>query len=672
MLWQIAVVVAIAWAITAFVYVAFSRSIVEASYRGESIEVLNRIVAHHRSLEPESHGLAYYQHKRTTVFVEVSLLFVLLESYLLLEVRRHKLLEKLKQPIRNFFISLGHPVNLAVFRIVFFGFFAWWFELDKIVSFSQLPRELQVPPIGFGWFLHNVGAFDPMVVTILGRILRTACITAAIGFFARSSAFVVAVLGFFLCGIPQSYGKIDSYQHMIWFASLLSVSRCADMLSIDAVIRTVKRADRGITAPPAPSLFYALPLRIIWILMGIIYFSAGMWKAIDGRWNWIFSESLKYHIYTSWYVIQRIPRFAHFVINEPAWFFQVGALATIVFELSFIALVFFPRARIFAAALGLFFHNTLGALMRNIFLPLQVCYLSLLDWHRICLWFGRQYFRQPMYVVYDEKCKRCRRTVSSLQVLDVFERIIYVDAAFQKTLRQNNLDQRDQDVSLHDMHTLICDRTRGGHFPYCSVAKRIPLLWFVYPFLFLWSLPMFGRRIYSTLVHSKTCDIQYPEEIPATLGTSKMSGRLVAPRILVWLGASLIATNAVFGLLHVFGWPFSCGPAFNHIATPKIRAFAVERVDGAGNVAVFDHRSVFKWLSGYRLAAIYDNIYRHPERPELPTAFCGFLRRTVPEWNDATLIRFYVERVSVLPTELSKNPLERKLFFECKQSRRAD
>jgi hypothetical protein len=293
---RIALAVAILWAITAFAYMAFGRSFIEACYRGESIEILNRIVAHHHSLEPESHDLEFYQQKRTSLFIEVSLLFVLLESYLLLEARRHMLFEKLKEAIRNFFTSLGHPVNLAVFRIVFFGFFAWWFDLDKIVWFSQLPRELEVAPIGFGWFLHSVGAFDPIAVSILGWILRTACITAAIGFFARSSAFVVAALGVFLCGIPQSYGKIDFYHFMIWFALLLSVSRCADMLSIDALIRAVKRADSGTTAPPQPSLTYALPLHFIWMSMGVTYFFGGMWKAIDGRWDWIFSENLRYHI----------------------------------------------------------------------------------------------------------------------------------------------------------------------------------------------------------------------------------------------------------------------------------------------------------------------------------------------------------------------------------------
>jgi hypothetical protein len=252
MLRRIAVSVAILWALTAFVYVVFGRSFVEACYRGKSIEVLNQIVAHHRTLDPESHDLEFYQQKKRTIFIEVSLLFFLLELYLLLEARRPTVFDKLKDAIRMFFTSSGDPVNLAVFRIVFFGFFAWWFDLNKIVWFSQLPPELAVPPIGFGWFLHNVGTVDPTVISILGWTLRTACITAAIGFFARSSAFVVAVLGVFLCGIPESYGKIDFYHFMVWFALLLSVSRCADMLSIDALFEAVKRADSGITAPPPP------------------------------------------------------------------------------------------------------------------------------------------------------------------------------------------------------------------------------------------------------------------------------------------------------------------------------------------------------------------------------------------------------------------------------------
>ncbi len=664
MLGRIAVSVVILWALMAFIYMVFGGSFVEACYRGKSIEVLNQIVAHHRALEPESHDLEFYQQKKTTIFIEVSLLFFLLESYLLLEARRPKLFEKLKDAIRNFFTSSGDPVNLAVFRIVFFGFFAWWFDLNRTVWFSQLPRQLAVPPIGFGWFLHKVGTLDPTIVNILGWTLRAACITAAIGFFARSSAFVVAVLGVFLCGIPQSYGKIDFYHFMIWFALLLSVSPCADMLSIDALLRAVKRADRGITAPPSPSRYYGLPLRLVWILMGVTYFFGGLWKLIDGRWNWIFGESLRYHCYTRWYALERIPRFGHFVINAPQWFFQIGALATIAFELSFIVLLLFPRSRTFIAAAGILFHNTLGLLMGNPFFHLQVCYVSFVDWHRIFRWFGQHCFKRPEYILFDGTCKRCRRTVSAVRVLDVLQRIIYVDTACRES--QSNLSQSDHAVLLHRVHTLISDKTKREVFPCYSVAKRIPLLWLVYPFLFLASRPVFARRMFPAASPSKKYEL-LSSELVRTGNGNNVFGWGLTPHALICTGVTLIAITTAFGLFKLKGWPFTVGPTFNHIATPTIRSFSVERVNLSGDVTVFKRSGVFKWLSGERLDGIYNNIYRHPEKPELPMAFCGFLKKTVPGWADATLVKFYVERVSVVPTEQSKNPLERKLFFECKQ-----
>jgi len=123
----------------------------------------------------------------------------------------------------------------------------------------------------------------------------------------------------------------------------------------------------------------------------------------------------------------------------------------------------------------------------------------------------------------------------------------------------------------------------------------------------------------------------------------------------------------------VHGWPFTCGPTFSSIQKPEIRTLAIERIDRTGNTGIFEHSDAFwsihryKWLSAGWLDAIYNNIYSHPENPELASAFCKFLRKNIPGWNDATSIRFYAERVNIVPTEQSKNPLEKRLFFECGQ-----
>jgi len=82
----------------------------------------------------------------------------------------------------------------------------------------------------------------------------------------------------------------------------------------------------------------------------------------------------------------------------------------------------------------------------------------------------------------------------------------------------------------------------------------------------------------------------------------------------------LIGANTACGLLHVHGWPFTCGPTFSAIRTPEIRTLAVERIDRAGNIAIYNPIRP----SAERLGGIYDNIYGHPEKPELPTAFCEF------------------------------------------------
>ena len=125
MLRLFALAVAVAWVTTAFVYIAFSKSIVEAIYHGRSVGILNHIVASHRNVRPETRDLAYFQYKRTSLFVGVSLIFGLCEAYLILEMRRSKLVRTVKETIRTFFKCAGHPVNLAIFRIVFFGFWAW-------------------------------------------------------------------------------------------------------------------------------------------------------------------------------------------------------------------------------------------------------------------------------------------------------------------------------------------------------------------------------------------------------------------------------------------------------------------------------------------------------------------------------------------------------------------
>src|SRR3989338_1659511 len=62
----------------------------------------------------------------------------------------------LRSIVGNYFSESSHPLNLAVFRIVLFGYLFNHLDLTSILWFSRLPAELQFPPMGTEWFLKIV------------------------------------------------------------------------------------------------------------------------------------------------------------------------------------------------------------------------------------------------------------------------------------------------------------------------------------------------------------------------------------------------------------------------------------------------------------------------------------------------------------------------------------
>jgi hypothetical protein len=128
----------------------------------------------------------------------------------------------------------------------------------------------------------------------------------------------------------------------------------------------------------------------------------------------------------------------------------------------------------------------------------------------------------------------------------------------------------------------------------------------------------------------------------------------------------IVGTNTVFGIFHLHGWPFTSFPSFEQIETGRMMLFRVEKIDDAGNTASLYPSSALKALDIFRFQVICDNVYRHPEKPEIGMAFCRVLRESMPDCDRSFAIRFYAEENSVLPWESGKNPLTRRLVFECK------
>lgn len=212
-------------------------------------------------------------------------------------------------------------------------------------------------------------------VRLVLLVFRVSCVLAIVGLFTRPAALVALLTGAYAIAVPQLYGKLYADHHILWFAALLAASPCGDVLSIDAV-RAARRRDAA--ASPPPSRAYALPLRIVWLLLGLVYFFPGFWKVWRTGLAWVSAENMQHHMFLKW---REFGEWTPLVrIDHVPILLLLGALGAVAFELGFIVLVVSSRLRPLAAAAGLVFHTLTWVFLRISFWVLQLTYVALIDW----------------------------------------------------------------------------------------------------------------------------------------------------------------------------------------------------------------------------------------------------------------------------------------------------
>lgn len=572
---------------------------------------------------------------------------------------------QIQRIIVNYFTEATHPVNLAIFRIVLFGTLIAFVDIPEAVWFSELPEELRFLPKGFGW-VFNYLPINPTLVQVTGILLIVFSFTAMIGLFTRTSAWLTVIFGFYVLSISQLFGKIDHYNHMLWFPAILAASRCGEVLSVDAVLAAWKRADRGVVEPPSSSSIYALPIRFVWLLMGMIYFFPGVAKLWASGFLWAFSDNLKFRLYQSW--IDRADGWMPFfrVDKYPA-LYQPAALGAILFEISFIFLIFLPRWRMLAVVGGLSFHTMTNWLMRIPFWTLRNCYVVFFDWHAIFNRIGRWLFPKEMYVIYDGQCKFCRRTIASLRVFDILGRLTFVNVYDLQTLKKHNLNWLDFNALAADMHAVVDKKTWLGFSAYRAFAPRIPIFWPILPLLYVWPVPKIGNRIYRKVASSRTCN-RADQPSP---NTAEYKPR-VRTRALVTVGIILLMMNFFYGIRGRYdAWPFSCYPTFGRLVGPTKEKLEVVVLNSTGETLPFDQTKFQETFSFHRFTEMSKRILKlQEENPAELNLRLNALWQAL-EQHDSTLksvasVQFYETTLITIPERRNENPLSRKLLYQFK------
>ncbi|HMI91923.1 MAG TPA: HTTM domain-containing protein [Polyangiales bacterium] len=271
---------------------------------------------------------------------------------------------------REYFLEPGSALGLALMRVTIFWMLLQHSDPEGIARNATLPEALRHLPPGWGW-LAPVLPFDGASAHAITQLFAVASALALLGLFTGVAAPIAALLGLYVLGMPNFFGKIDHGAHATELCALiLAASPCGDALSLDRVWRRYCGHE-----PPALSAAYTLPLRFCFLILGTVYLFPGLWKLWMAGDLWISGVQLPAMLRSQWaHEYDFTPAFRP---DESPWLMQALGIGTLLFEIGFSFMLWNRWTRIVAAFSAVAFHLSVLLLMGihfHVLLPLVLLY----------------------------------------------------------------------------------------------------------------------------------------------------------------------------------------------------------------------------------------------------------------------------------------------------------
>jgi predicted DCC family thiol-disulfide oxidoreductase YuxK len=425
--------------------------------------------------------------------------------------------------------DLGWTANLAIFRVIFLAAAVLPFAYDVLrwteLVMPSLPPEVWAPTSFYRHIPYYVLANAKLAHAMaLADVLLIAL--ALVGFFTRTTLTLATVMSLYLFGLPENLGKVHHFQHIEWFMALLAAGPSGEMLSVDAVIAAIRRADRGEVGLEVSRRAALSTLRYAWIMIGLLYLGSGLAK-LHSAWlyHWVSNDNLRHIMWRMWFERRMYsPGFTLPIRVDklPGLVLELAGAGVITLETGFLALVLFRWSRRFLILAGLAFHAGNGLVLGIWFSSLMVGYACLVDWtsigRRLTKWVTGQ--REPLLVVYDGTCEMCRRTIAILKTLDICGALDPVSGFSDDPRRLAHPEIMDEMV-LHDLYVVGNEYIAGGYDAYRKMATSMIVLWPLA--LIMWCPPVaaVGRRIYRRVADARHCAIEQTSSTWASAAGSK-------------------------------------------------------------------------------------------------------------------------------------------------------
>lgn len=313
----------------------------------------------------------------------------------------------------RFWFQAASPDNLGLCRIVLFGsmflyyiltprLFPSWGYLGDFAPWGSVSRAFW-NPVWLMSVLHLAPA-SAQVMQATQIVWKVALLFSCVGLFTRLSTAISFAFGIYLFGVAASFGRIHHTEHVLIFSFLImACSRCGDAWSIDELIR--KKRSPAIQEPPEMSGEYTWPVRLIWVVIALIYFAAGISKVRHSGFEWIFSESMSnyltshaYHISVTDPLTSWGPAIARTVMIP-----RMLAAFGVIVELAMPLALFSRRARWVLVPCVAAMQFGIAVLLGPNFYQITICQLLWVPWDRVVAHLTNANESQhTLPVVYDE------------------------------------------------------------------------------------------------------------------------------------------------------------------------------------------------------------------------------------------------------------------------------
>jgi hypothetical protein len=283
---------------------------------------------------------------------------------------------------REYWFAPSPYLDLAVVRIVAVAVWLWWISryLPHLAILVEQPDSLYEPlPIlnilnlPFGW------GFRPgfAVIEIMYYIAMISGFLSLIGLFANASLVVFAFCSVYLQAFMYSFGDYHHVDEVMLVAlSVLALSPSGRVLSIDW-LRRQARHEGFDTVVGLKSEYAGWSIKLIQWFFVLMYLSAVAMKLSASGHEWANGYTLQYYL-----ILDGLRHDSQLAL----WFAQhhtliyILQIVTLLFQVTFVLPVLFPRLRWIYVPLGLSFHVGILLTLNAPFLTWIGLYTVFIPW----------------------------------------------------------------------------------------------------------------------------------------------------------------------------------------------------------------------------------------------------------------------------------------------------